>query len=106
MSVERPPPKMKLAELDARAGGFLKLLHDRPAGPAIREPAGNHKGDGQPGDERECDDEAQPVFQAEFSLRFIHCSKFRLRVTACRRQFRFRSSTAILYRPATLPSGC
>ena len=83
---KQPPAKMKISQLDARAGGLLQLLHDRAARPAIREPAGNHIGDGQPDDQRQRDDErpARVSVRIFASCPFIVADSER-RLTAWRR---------------------
>src|SRR5579863_379009 len=71
---EQSPAKMKISEFDPRAGGLLKLLHNSPARPAVRQATGNQVGDAQSYPERQGDNDSQPVSQSEFSLRSVHRS--------------------------------
>src|SRR5580692_2343826 len=102
---KEPPAKMKISQLDARAGRLRKLGDDRIARPAIRKAAGDHIGDRQAGEDREGDDDSQPVLQTEFAFRSVQGCVDRARLMASLRLIQFRSSISILCRPATSWSG-
>src|ERR1700686_2428678 len=66
------PCYVKISEFHSSARRCFELLDNRAACPLIRESIGNQVGDRQAEDHRKADEESQPVFQSEFSLRSIH----------------------------------